>query len=226
MLDAHLSSINSFVEKGRCFELSRATEFSELVKQNAFALVSASEAAEQRIFGSQFVYSIKKEEISNTFETHRLFLQAYNNNDHRFLAHASMVQRVSQRLLMTVCATDASLPFSLETYRRLTCSLKPQLNFSIFVCPPAALKLPAGFLLRVERPSYDLPDAIIHCYRTYHNLYVEKLSPKYSTHDPCFLYTLGGMSQNTKYCANSGSFTLLQTDDIANVVTVSSLKFL
>lgn len=50
--DSHLSAMNSCVEKGRSFDHFHATELNALMEGNVLTLVSAFQAAGQRIFGS------------------------------------------------------------------------------------------------------------------------------------------------------------------------------
>lgn len=111
---------------------------------------------------------------------------------------------------------DASLRFFTGDVSQAYVQSETTTRHPIFVRPPVALKLPARSLLRLERPLYGLPEAELHWYRTYHEHQIEKLSLKSATHDPCFLYTMDGMSQNKKSCANSRGFTRLQTDDTAS----------
>lgn len=87
---------------------------------------------------------------------------------------------------------------------------------SVFVRPPAVLKLPAGSLLRVERPLYGLPEDILYWYQTYYKYQVRKFFFKSATHGPLFLYTLSGMLQNKKHCEKLRSNVCLRKDNTAD----------
>lgn len=86
----------------------------------------------------------------------------------------------------------------------------------MYVRATADLELPAGSRLRVGRPLYGLPEVGLQWYRPYHKYQVKQLFFKCATHDPCFMHTLGGMSQNSKTCANYGGLTCLQNFDTAS----------
>lgn len=73
--------------------------------------VSASYAKENRIYGSRFAQIIKNEWKTHKFEKSWLVVQAHNDKDHGFPTYVIILQRVSQRLLLTIWDMDASFKF-------------------------------------------------------------------------------------------------------------------
>ena len=58
-----------------------------------------------RIFNSRFVDEIKNERTATAFEKLRLVVQAYNNHSkEEILTQSPIIQRMSQRLILTLAA--------------------------------------------------------------------------------------------------------------------------
>lgn len=118
------------------FDVSRNTEFNGLIKRRVFSLVPESEANGFRIYGSRFVDRIKNEGNPSAYKILRFVVQAYNDSQHGLLTHAPTVQRVSQRLLLSLCAMDEDLIFSPEMFHRHMYNLTRQPNDQYFSDPP------------------------------------------------------------------------------------------
>jgi len=52
-----------------------------------------------------------------------------------------------------------------------------------------ALNLEDGFVVKVVRLLYGVPEAGNHWYKTYHSHHVDELSMDQSTYDPCLLFS-------------------------------------
>ena len=96
---------------------------------------------------------------------------------------------------MKVCLRDIS-----QAYTQSTTSLIRD----IYILAPAEMNVPEGYLLRVCRPLYGIPEAGTHWFHTYHKYHTTALAMTPSTFDPCLLFT-----------GSSDGFGMvrLQTDD-------------
>lgn len=91
------------------FSISRIFKFNGLLKRSVFNLVSLPAADGFRIFRLQFVDETKNPGKLNALENSWLVIQSYIDVGHRLLTHAFTVQRVSQRLLLALCAVSLDL---------------------------------------------------------------------------------------------------------------------
>lgn len=83
----------------------------------------------------------------------------------------------------------------------------------IYVQPPALLNMSSEILLQVEKPFYDIPEAGLHWYCTYHSHHREKLSLVPTIQDSCFLFTSAATSNSPSDTSLPRGLTCLQTDD-------------
>lgn len=113
--DDDISAYKTFIDEGQVidkrFQISRTIEFNGLVERGVFRPVPESDAKGFRIYGSRFVDTVKNEGKPSAYKKSRFVVQAYNDSSHGLLTHAPTVQRVSQRLLLSICAMDSELSF-------------------------------------------------------------------------------------------------------------------
>lgn len=211
--DSYKSNISDTQIDTTQFSASRNIEFNGLIERGVFTLVPESMANGLRIYGSRFVDQVKNEGKPSAYNKSRLVVQAYGDHNHGLLTHAPTVQRVSQRLLLIICAMDNNLTLFTRDISQAYVQSETRTQRPIFVRPPSQLNIPRGTVLRVERPLYGIPEAGLHWFRTYHNHHKKKLALRPSIHDPCFLYTPNGMSVDSKSPKIPRGFTCLQTDD-------------
>lgn len=213
---ASLPAINTSNMVDSRFAQSRMAEFNSLMNRGVFSIVPTTETGTSRVYGSRFVDTIKFAGKPQAHEKSRLVVQAYNDNNHGLLTHAPTVQRLSQRLLLCLCAIESSLTFFTRDVSQAYVQAETSTQRAIFVRPPSTLNLPSDTVLRVNRPLYGIPEAGLHWFQTYHKHHRERLCLTPSIHDPCFLYTNFGMSSDNKRQPKISGFTCLQTDDTAS----------
>lgn len=199
------------------FDDSRIAEFNGLMNRGVFKVVHELEAKGNRIYGSRFVDTIKNEGKPEAFAKSRLVVQAFNDKDHGLLTYAPTVQRMSQRLLLCLCAMDDQLQFFTRDVSQAYVQAETSTQRQIFVRPPASLNFPSETLLQVQKPLYGIPEAGLHWFRTYHNHHKFQLYLQPAAHDQCFLYTKRGMaSLSLADQSTARGYTCLQTDDTAS----------
>ena len=172
------------------FTESRRKEISGLLEKGVFEIVAISEVPKDaRICGSRFVDEVKNIGTATAFEKSRLVAQAYNDDGKDMvLTQAPTIQRMSQRLILTLCVITGYNLFLrdiAQAYVQSTTSL----NREFYLRPPKELGLQEGFVLKVIKPLYGVPEAGAHWYNTYHTHHTEKLSMGLSTYDSCLLFT-------------------------------------
>jgi hypothetical protein len=85
----------------------RQKEIVELLEKDVFISVNKEDvSADVRIFSFRFVNEIKHSDTEKAFEKFRLVIQAFNDqNKTLVLTQSSIIQRVSQRLIICLAAT-------------------------------------------------------------------------------------------------------------------------
>ena len=67
------------------------------------------------------------------------------------------------------------------------------MNRTFYIKPPVELtrelEVEEGSIVKVVRPLYRVPEAGNHWFKTYHSHYINELSIKQSTYDPCLLHS-------------------------------------
>lgn len=125
-------------------------------------MVTSTGAKGLRVYRSRFDDRIKHEGKPEAFQKSRLLDQAYIDNDHGFLTHTPTVQRVSQLLLLSLCAIDNRFTFITRDVSQAYVQLETMTRHKFYVRAPNVLNLPSDTLLRVERPLYAIPEAGLH----------------------------------------------------------------
>jgi hypothetical protein len=89
------------------FTASRQKEIVELLEKEIFISVNKRNVStDVRIFSSRFVNEIKHSGTEKAFEKFRLVIQAFNDQNKIFvLTQSSIIQRVSQRLIICLAVT-------------------------------------------------------------------------------------------------------------------------
>ena len=191
------------------FENSRLNEVNGLVDKGVFQVVDNMEVPQgTRIFNARFVDEVKNQGTDKEFNKSRLVVQAYNDeNKHTVLTESPTLQRISQRLVLCLAAIlMETTNLFLRDITQAYVQAMTLLNRPFFIIPPPelaeALNVEPGFVVKVIRPLYGVPEAGNHWYKTYQSHHIEELSMQQSTYDPCLLF-------NTKPFGVVG----LQTDD-------------
>jgi hypothetical protein len=89
------------------FTSFRQKEIANLLEKGIFISINKRDVpTDVRIFSSRFVNEIKHSETEKTFEKFRLIIQAFNDqNKILVLTQSSIIQRVSQRLIICLVVT-------------------------------------------------------------------------------------------------------------------------
>lgn len=196
------------------YSASRNKEFNELVERGVFTPVFKSEADGHRIFGSHFVDHVKHECTPDAYEKSRLVVQGFNDKS-GVLTHAPSVQRASQRVQMSLCASDLDIEIFVRDVSQAYVQSSTKISRPIFVKSPSILGSPPDILFRVNCPLYGIPEARNHWFFTYHNYHMRTMNMSPSILDPCFLYTKEGMSIKFRSKTATRGTVCLQTDDTA-----------
>ena len=203
---------------GNPFESSDGKEIQELLDREVFEFVDERDYPGHHIFGSRLVREIKGKN-SNPYEKSRLVLQGHSDDGKReILTQSPTIQRISQRLLLALCATFIWSLGMFVALRDIT-QAYPQSHTKIQRILLARLpkelrhKYPPGTLMRLVRPLYGAAESGVHWFFTYHGHHTEKLNMSVSTFDPCLLITDG----------NPFGIVGMQTDDTLMVGTQAFL---
>jgi hypothetical protein len=149
------------------FTASRQKEIADLLEKGVFLSVNKGDvSADVRIFSSRFVDEIKHPDTEKAFEKSRLVVQAFNDqNKTLVLTQSSIIQRVSQRLIICLAAT-LSMHLYLRDITQAYVQSATSLNRDFYVQPsPKLIKLMRIFndcILKVIKPLYDVPKADNH----------------------------------------------------------------
>lgn len=203
------------------FQDARRKEIQGLLDQGVFAIVPATMAKGNRIYGSRFVDEIKNAGLTSAYAKSRLVVQAFEDKDHGLMTYAPTTQRASQRLLIALTAMNPDLKIFTRDISQAYLQSATRIERAIFLRAPPEMCLDHDHLLQVMRPLYGLPESGIHWFRTYHRHHTEVLGLKASLHDPCMLFFPGSIEIGT-YNSDSvekrklRGMTCLQTDDTAN----------
>lgn len=185
------------VKKGspeeRAFAESRKRELDGLVKDGTFVPVPREEVPDgHRIFGSRFVDELKRVGLE-LIKKSRLIAQNYADEEAVAIASsAPTVQRFSQRVLMSIAAAFPELrPFTRDITQAYV-QAHTRLERLVFITAPSEMGLPEGYVLKVVKPLYGIPESGLHWYLTYLNHHLQTLGMKRSKVDPCVLYRRTG----------------------------------
>ena len=191
--DSNIADITVYIVNppGTDYTESRKKELDGLLERKVFEIVHESDIAPTaRIFKSRFVDEVKFHGTDKAYEKSRLVVQAYNDDDKKgILTQSPTIQRVSQRILLTVALLLPNMKVCLRDISQAYTQSTTSLIRDIYIRAPAEMNVPEGYLLRVCRPLYGIPEAGTHWFHTYHKHHTTALAMTSSTFDPCLLFT-------------------------------------
>ena len=146
----------SFVE-------SRKKEINDLFEKGCFEIISTFDVFhETRIFNSRFVDEIKNIGTIDAYEKSRLVVQAYNDDDKtKMLTQAPTIQRMSQRLILTLTASMSHLNLYLRDISQIYVQSIISLARKFFIRSFVEL----GFedaILKIIKSFYEVSEAEAH----------------------------------------------------------------
>jgi hypothetical protein len=151
------------------FTAFRQKEIAELLEKGVFISINKKNVpADVRIFSFRFVNEIKHSEIEKAFEKSRLMIQAFNDqNKILVLTQSSIIQRISQRLIICLAVTFAqSMKLFLRNITQIYVQSRFNLNRNFYVqSSPELIKLMRIFndcILKMIKPLYDVSKADNH----------------------------------------------------------------
>jgi hypothetical protein len=117
-------------------------------------------------------------------------VQAYNDEGKTVvLTQSPTIQRVSQRILLVIAATFPEYSVYLQDITQAYTQLTTTLNCDFYIMLPKGIAQWEGFLLKVVKPLYSVPEASNYWFRTYYKHHINKLQMAQSTYDPCLMYS-------------------------------------
>ncbi len=177
------------------FIASRQKKIASLLEKNVFISIDKKNVSiNVRIFSFRFVNEIKHSEIEKAFEKFRLMIQTFNDQNKIFvLTQSSIIQRVSQRLIICLAVTTCQwMKLYLREITQAYVQSRFNLNRDFYVQSSFELiKLIRIFndcILKVIKSLYDVSKANNHWFKTYYDHHIYKLSMIQFTYDSCLLY--------------------------------------
>ncbi len=194
---AYLNFILNSITADSSFIASRQQKIAELLEKEIFLSVNKTEMLfDVRIFSFRFVNEIKHSGTDKAFEKFRLVVQAFKNqNKILVLIQSSIIQRVSQRLIICLAVTfSQSMNLYLRNIIQTYVQSRSTLNRNFYVQSSSKLiKLMRIFndcILKVIKSLYDVSKADNHWFKTYHDHHIDKLDMIQFTYDSCLLYII------------------------------------
>jgi hypothetical protein len=166
-LIAYLNFILNSIIADSSFIASRQQKIAELLEKDVFLSVNKADVfSDVRIFSFRFVNEIKHSSIDKAFEKFRLVVQAFKNQNKTFvLTQSSIIQRVSQRLIIYL-AVILSMKLYLRDITQAYVQFRSILNRDFYVQSSSKLiKLMSIFndcILKVIKSLYDVSKADNH----------------------------------------------------------------
>ena len=154
--DQQNSTSDSFVK-------SRKKEINELFEKNCFEIVSTFDVFHEiKIFNSRFVDEIKNINTIDAYEKSRLVMQAYNDDGKAgMLTQAPTIQRMSQRLILTLIVSMSHLSFFLRDISQVYVQSIISLTRKFFIRSSVELRL-GDAILKIIKSLYEISEAEIH----------------------------------------------------------------
>jgi hypothetical protein len=147
------------------------------------------------IFGSRMVREIKGKTTSMPYEKSRLVIAGYNDEEkHSMLTQSPTIQRISQRIIMSLTPTltkTHGMTLSLRDITQAYTHSETILDRLVLAKLSVELKdkYPEGTIMRVIRPLYGIAESGVHWWTTYQNHHRNLLGMMTSSFDPCLLIT-------------------------------------
>ncbi len=163
-------TLNSITDSAASrFIASRQQEIVELLEKDVFLSVNRADVLfDVRIFSSRFVNEIKHSNTDKTFEKFRLVVQAFKNQNKTFvLTQSSIIQRISQRLIICLAVTFSnSMKLYLRDITQAYVQSRSTLNRDFYVQSLSKLiklmRISTDCILKVIKSLYDVSKANNH----------------------------------------------------------------
>jgi hypothetical protein len=150
------------------FTAFRQKEIADLLEKEVFLPINKRDVSSNiRIFNSRFVDEVKNPGTEKAFEKSRLMVQAFNDqNKTLVLTQSSIIQRVSQRLIICLAASLSQIDLYLRDITQAYVQSRSNLNRDFYVQSLSELIKLMGIsnncILKVVKPLYDVPKADNH----------------------------------------------------------------
>jgi hypothetical protein len=117
------------------FTAFRQKEIVDLLEKKIFLSVNKKNvSANIRIFNSRFVNEVKNSDTEKAFEKFRLMIQAFNDqNKILMLTQSSIIQRVSQRLIICLVVSLSQMKLYLRNITQIYVQSRFNLNRDFYV---------------------------------------------------------------------------------------------
>ena len=187
------------------FAASRKTELQGLIVDGTFEVVHKSLVGNSRIFGSRFIDELKY--VGDTEKKKsRLVAQNYADVEAASIAtKAPTVQRFSQRVALSIAASLPNMKVYTRDVTQAYIQSRSRLEREVYIRAPKEMELKDGYVLRVIKPLYGIPESGLHWYLTYLAHHLDSLGMKRTRVDPCVLIKGGNNSID--------GLIILQVDD-------------
>jgi hypothetical protein len=145
----------------------RQKEIVDLLEKGIFLSINKKNvSANVRIFNSRFVDEVKNSGTEKTFEKFRLVMQTFNDqNKILVLIQSSIIQRVSQRLIICLAAT-LSMKLYLRNITQIYVQFRFNLNRDFYVQSFSELiklmSISSECILKVIKSLYEVSEADNH----------------------------------------------------------------
>jgi hypothetical protein len=222
---------NSNDHSNNRFRTFRQKKISKLMKKRVFRLVDFREiSTNARFINSRFVDEIKNIETKKDFEKSCLVIQIYNDlNKDLILTQSSIIQRVSQRLIVCLTTTLREQDNDIELYLRDVTQTYVQLTFDLnrnfyirsLLELIILLNISNDCILKMIKSLYDVLETSNHWFATYHRHHLVKLEMIESTYDSCLLYKfefIESLKSLEHFESESLEIVDMQIDDILILV--------
>jgi hypothetical protein len=156
--------LNTITSVNPPFIASRAKEIVELLEKDVFEPINKDDVSiDVRIFSSRFVDEIKHSNIEKAFEKSRLMMQAFKNqNKTLILTQSSIIQRISQRLILCLTIMFSHMKLYLrdiiQAYVQSATSLNRDFYVQSFSELIKLMKISDDCILKVIKSLYEMPE--------------------------------------------------------------------
>ncbi len=150
------------------FAASRQKKINDLIEKDVFQSVNKNDVSfDVRIFNSRFVDEIKHFDIDKAFEKSRLVMQTFNDqNKNLMLTQSSIIQRVSQRLIVCLIVVFSNMNLYLKNIIQTYVQSITSLNRDFFVRSSVELikylDIASNSILKMIKSLYDVLEADNH----------------------------------------------------------------
>jgi hypothetical protein len=144
------------------FAAFRQKEINDLIEKDVFQSVRTDDVSpDVRIFNFRFVDEIKHLDIDKAFEKSRLVVQTFNDqNKNLVLTQSSIIQRISQRLIVCLIAVFSNINLYLRNITQTYVQSVTSLNRDFFVRSSVKLikhlDIAPNSILKVIKSLYDV----------------------------------------------------------------------